>query len=274
LVVPDGYASGEAIRLKVAGAGNTAGRLLVDLGASADVRLFIDAEANGSVARRIDVYARSGSRLDLFLNYGGEARSFNCQRVYAEAGAHVKMSLVQSGGAFCQLATRVRLAGELASVRYRALAFGNGRGLLDESCRVVHAAESTHADILCGAVLGRGDKTVSQARLVLEPGVTGSTATQRSAALLVSEGAEYAAKPEFEARHDQLQCAHGAAVSGVNPERLFYLMSRGLDRSSATAALIDSFSAVYAAEFAAAGLDGEIADIMETAKRELITEVR
>lgn len=44
--------------------------------------------------------------------------------------------------------------------------------------------------------------------------------------------------PSMEIVADQVSCAHGATVSDLSPEELFYLQSRGLSKEAARAILI------------------------------------
>ncbi|MDQ3246849.1 MAG: SufD family Fe-S cluster assembly protein, partial [Pseudomonadota bacterium] len=54
-------------------------------------------------------------------------------------------------------------------------------------------------------------------------------------------GATANCKPELEIYADDVKCAHGASVGELDPEQLFYAMSRGLDPSSARALLLEGF---------------------------------
>jgi Fe-S cluster assembly protein SufD len=69
-------------------------------------------------------------------------------------------------------------------------------------------------------------------------------------ALLLSDDAEADSKPELEIFADDVQCAHGATVSELDHDALFYAMSRGIARPQAEALLIESFVG-EAAEFIA-----------------------
>ena len=59
--------------------------------------------------------------------------------------------------------------------------------------------------------------------------------------LLLSEKARAEAIPELEVLADEVSAAHGAASAPVDRDQLHYLMSRGLDKESAVALLIEGF---------------------------------
>ena len=60
-----------------------------------------------------------------------------------------------------------------------------------------------------------------------------SDATQLNKNLLLSDDARVNTKPQMEIDNDDVKCGHGATIGGVDPEELFYLVSRGIDRETA-----------------------------------------
>ena len=59
--------------------------------------------------------------------------------------------------------------------------------------------------------------------------------------MLLDRGATANCKPELEIYADEVKCAHGATVGELDPNMLFYAMSRGLDPGSARALLLGGF---------------------------------
>ncbi len=66
---------------------------------------------------------------------------------------------------------------------------------------------------------------------------------QSSHALLLSETAEFDAKPELEIYADDVVCGHGTTCGDLNHDHLFYLKSRGIPESEARAMLVEAFVA-------------------------------
>ena len=50
-------------------------------------------------------------------------------------------------------------------------------------------------------------------------------------------------KPQLEIVANDVKCAHGATVSQLDDEEVFYLQSRGLDRKDACDILVKGFAA-------------------------------
>jgi ABC-type transport system involved in Fe-S cluster assembly, permease component len=64
---------------------------------------------------------------------------------------------------------------------------------------------------------------------------------QLSKAILLSENAEFNAKPELEIYADDVKCSHGSASGSLNQDSVFYLMSRGLSYKQSKELLINGF---------------------------------
>lgn len=60
--------------------------------------------------------------------------------------------------------------------------------------------------------------------------------------LLLSPKARVDTKPQLEIVADNVKCAHGATVSQLDPEEIFYLQSRGLNKASARDLLVRAFA--------------------------------
>jgi Fe-S cluster assembly protein SufD len=61
--------------------------------------------------------------------------------------------------------------------------------------------------------------------------------------LLLSPQARVDTKPQLEITADNVKCAHGATVSQLEDDQIFYLQSRGIDEDSARNLLIHAFAA-------------------------------
>ncbi len=68
-------------------------------------------------------------------------------------------------------------------------------------------------------------------------------ASQLNRNLLLSGQARVDTKPQLEITADNVKCAHGATVSQLEDNEIFYLQSRGIDENSARHLLINAFAA-------------------------------
>ena len=104
-------------------------------------------------------------------------------------------------------------------------------------CRMA-AAASTIKTVVDGDGFG-----AFQGRIVVKPDAQKTDAKMMTQALLLSDAAQFAAKPELEIFADDVQCGHGATTGRIDEFQLFYLMARGVPRAEAERLLIEAFLA-------------------------------
>lgn len=59
--------------------------------------------------------------------------------------------------------------------------------------------------------------------------------------LLLTDEGDFSAKPELEIFADDVICAHGATVTDIEDEHMFYMQARGIDEKTARSLLIKAF---------------------------------
>lgn len=70
-----------------------------------------------------------------------------------------------------------------------------------------------------------------------------TNAGQLNRNLLLSSKARVDTKPQLEITADNVKCAHGATVSQLEDDEIFYLQSRGIDENAARNLLVNAFAA-------------------------------
>ena len=58
----------------------------------------------------------------------------------------------------------------------------------------------------------------------------------------MSKGAEIDTKPSLEIYADDVECFHGATAGHVDESTLYYMMTRGIDKKTATQMLVNGFA--------------------------------
>lgn len=206
--------------------------------------------------RRVIIERFDGAGLDarasrITIGAGGEV-----QRVVIQAGGGVALSscavrvgkdarfsqvLVAFGADLARLETTVAVDGPGAAVQLNGLYLvGEGRHA-DLTSRVTHQAPGSTTTQLVKGVARPGGRGVFQGKILVAEGAQKTDARQTHRALLLGEGAEIDAKPELEIYADDVQCAHGNTIGGLDETALFYLRSRGLPLAQARALLIEAF---------------------------------
>lgn len=133
------------------------------------------------------------------------------------------------------------LAGSGSRIVARRGCVGNRNERYDVGMRAIHTAPDTVSDLLSKAVLGGASQSYCSGMLRMNKDAPGAIGAQRMETLLLSSDAEALAVPGMEVDVDNVQCTHGAAVSHIRDDDLFYLRSRGISRKDAISLIAAGF---------------------------------
>ena len=136
-----------------------------------------------------------------------------------------------------------KLAGRGASAKVTGAYIGNGRQHLDYDTTQEHAAEDTTSDLAFRGVLDGRSTAVWRGMINVDVGAQRTDAFQDCRNLLLSKRAHADALPGLQIEADDVACTHAAAIAQIDPEQLFYLTSRGLDRELASELIVGGFLA-------------------------------
>jgi len=130
------------------------------------------------------------------------------------------------------------LQGKNSVATFQSVLLGRKGSLMDLGSRVILRAEGARAEIISRSV-STGGTIIARGHLVGEAkGVKGHLECR--GLLLSSEGVIHAI-PELEARAEEVEMSHEAAVGKIAREELEYLMARGLTEEEATSLIIKGF---------------------------------
>ena len=104
-----------------------------------------------------------------------------------------------------------------------------------------HIAPSCLSDLLYqGALMGKS-RAVYEGTIRAWPDAQKTNAYQSNRNLLLSTAARADSLPRLEIEANDLRCSHGATVSPVEEDQVFYLMSRGIPRNEAVRLIVEGF---------------------------------
>lgn len=136
---------------------------------------------------------------------------------------------------------RVELSGEGAGVKIIGGWYLKNSDILTVKLTVVHKAPHTTAYTLLKAVVGDSAQADIRGRIIVEKKAQQTESFLRESMLLISPQARAIAIPDLEIEANDVHCSHAAAVSRVDEEQLYYLMSRGIIRSQAVEMVVEGF---------------------------------
>jgi Fe-S cluster assembly protein SufD len=174
---------------------------------------------------------------------GQKAVHFDTLQVRLERGAECRQFTVAVGGGLVRASLDARLSEPGAKLDSRALLVGHADRHVDCVNVVRHAAAHTVSRQTARAIASGTSRVIFNSKVVVDAGASQSDSQQSCRGLLLSPSAEIDSRPQLEIHTDEVKCAHGATTGRLDPNMLFYMLSRGLDRQTAQSLLVYAFLA-------------------------------
>ena len=224
-------------------------------------RVIIDA-APGSSATIIEHYVEQGEhpplcnsathiaagRDSLVEHYrvfatGAAATHIDSLTLRQEANSRCRQFTIALGGSLVRNSLEASLDQPGASLESFALLVGHESRHVDCVNIVTHKARDTRSRQTARAIASGNSRVIFNSKVVVEAGAVHADSQQSCRGLLLSPTAEIDTRPQLEIHTDEVKCAHGATVGRLDPDMLFYMLSRGLDRDTAQSLLVFAFLA-------------------------------
>ncbi len=133
--------------------------------------------------------------------------------------------------------------GEQTETNLNGLTVATGEQTSDSHSIIALSKPHGTTNQLHKCIVGDRAHTVFNGKVFVPKAAQLTDATQLNRNLMLSSKARVDTKPELQITADNVKCAHGATVSQLEAEEIFYLRSRGLSEDDANQLLIDAFAA-------------------------------
>ena len=147
------------------------------------------------------------------------------------------MRQVAIGAASARTSAQVRLAGRGAALSWQAIAVGRGQQVHDTALKVEHLAAGTRTEEVFRGIADERARIAFSGHIHIASSAPGSDARQSLRGLIEGAGAEIDLRPRLEINTDEVKAQHGATTGALDENLMFYLLARGIDRSTARALL-------------------------------------
>ena len=135
----------------------------------------------------------------------------------------------------------VSLTGKGSEARVDGLTITNSGQYIDLDTQQDHLAPNTFSNLNFKAALMGDSKNVWQGMIFVDPIAKQTDGYQTSRSLILDKRAHAEAIPGLEIKTDDVRCSHGATISQIDDEIVFYLKSRGVDEATARNLIVNGF---------------------------------
>jgi Fe-S cluster assembly protein SufD len=174
---------------------------------------------------------------------GAGATHLDALDIHQARGSQCRQFTIALGGGLVRSSLEAHLNEPGASLESFSLLMGHEDRHVDCVNIVTHAAPDTRSRQTARAIAGDISRVIFNSKVIVNAGAVNSDSQQSCRGLLLSPSAEIDTRPQLEIHADEVKCAHGATTGRLDPDMLFYLLSRGLDRETAQSLLVYAFLA-------------------------------
>ena len=210
---------------------------------------FIEEHASAAA----DLAGYSNTVTELFVGDGAKLEYVSIQNLSQETwhfashratvGRDAELDWVAGGFGSKKGKIRIQndLAGQGGTSRVTGAYFADGAQHLDYDTLQRHIAPSTTSDFAFKGALRDKATAVWRGMIRVEEDAQKTNAYQENRNLLLSPEAHADSIPGLEIEANDVRCTHGATVSQVDRDELFYCMARGLSRGEAERLIVRGF---------------------------------
>lgn len=215
----------------------------------------------------IEISLGEGARLDRIKveSESSKATHLSHAAVTMAGNAVLRDFTFTSGSAINRQNGTYRFSGQNSEARISGAMVLNDKQHSDTRLVIDHAVPHCTSRELFKVVLDDHARGIFQGKVIVRPNAQKTDGKQSCNALLLTETAEFDAKPELEIYADDVVCGHGATAGDLNHDHMFYLSSRGIPPAEAKAMLVSAF--------VAESFDSVENDFIREALSDLATEV-
>ena len=202
-----------------------------------------DATRDSICSSVVEVTAQTGSTVNYISlqQWGRNTHHFQTQRFTAGRDTTVRSLAVNLGSTFARTQVESVLKGEGSFSEMLGLYFADADQRFAQRTLQSHNAPHATSDLLYKGALKEHSKSDYSGLIKVLKGAQGTDAFQANRNLTLSPDALARSIPQLEIEANEVRCTHGATVSPVEEEHLFYLMSRGIDRVTAQKLVVFGF---------------------------------
>lgn len=173
--------------------------------------------------------------------FGSDVWHFETQKATVGSKVDARHLLITLGGRFSREEVETTMAGERTEVEMLSVYFAEAGQHFDFRTLQEHAAPNCRSDLLYKGALKDEARAVYSGMIRVDEGAAGTDAYQANRNLVLSDHAKADSKPELEILNNDVRCTHGVSVGQINPDEVYYLLTRGIERPDAERLIVNGF---------------------------------
>ncbi|EJF88883.1 Fe-S cluster assembly protein SufD [Bartonella tamiae] len=179
-------------------------------------------------------------------------------------GAKLTLYVINVASQLNRQEIEVELQGEKSDFQLRVINLLADKTHSDITMVVRHSEEQSTSNEIIRNVVTDHAKGAFQGMIKVSQKAQKTDARMACNSLILSDFAEFNAKPELEIFADDVACGHGATVAEIDHNHLFYLMARGIPLPLARGLLVKAFVSELIDDIAQEDQQGVLESIIDS----------
>ncbi|MBR2179798.1 MAG: SufD family Fe-S cluster assembly protein [Selenomonadaceae bacterium] len=221
-------------------------------------------EVKNDVKAEIETFSVAANETKKFNQINlSKCKSAKKLHIKVEANAQLELTIVNLSENDSASEIVIDLEGDDSKVDIVAAYFGSADNKLDLNYIVHQRGKRTETNMfVSGALSGNCDK-IFRGTLDFVKGSKGSVGREREEVIILSDAVRNRSVPLMLSGEDEVDGHHAVSVGRIDEDKLFYLMSRGLDRLEAEKLIVEAMFNPILERLDDDKLIGEISEIIE-----------
>ena len=200
-------------------------------------------DLNAYTNEAVELFVEQGAKLEYVSMQNLSRETWHFASHHARVGRDAELDWVAGGFGSKKGKVWIRndLAGQGATSRVTGAYFADGDQHLDYDTFQEHIAPNTTSDFAFKGALRDSSTAVWRGMIRVERDAQKTNAYQENRNLMLSPTTHAVPIPGLEILANDVRCTHGATVSRVDRDELFYAMTRGLSRGAAERLIVRGF---------------------------------
>ena len=158
------------------------------------------------------------------------------------ANSNYDLTVLQSGSSINRINSHIKLKESNANCTLNGIILADTDQSLDIHSSIIHDAPNCFSRQKQHNIINNNGEAIFKGRIRIPKHAQFTDSDQLCKTLMLGKNAKLVAMPTLEITADNVVCSHGAAVTDLDENSMFYLQSRGLSRREGKKLLIRSFA--------------------------------
>lgn len=213
----------------------------------------------------VEVFVQPGAKVHYasIHNMGESVTDLTYRRAIVENDGSVQWVVGEMNYGNSLSDTTSVLKGNGSDSDAKVICVGTDEQKMNLTTRAVHFGKASTSDMITRAVMRDGATAIINGITKIEKGATGCNGQQTEKVLMLSPKARGDANPILLIDEDDVKAGHAASVGQVNPDQIYYLMSRGISKEEAQRLIIYGFLAPVVSEIPISNVEEQLQRLVE-----------